>query len=1128
MHWLKCVKNLSLRESALYCLFVFSIYAPVFGQESSVLSSGIWYKLAITKTGVYQIDYDLLRKMGLDVSKISPDRIQIYGNGGAMLPQPNELARPNDLVQNSILVKGQDDGKFDPGDLICFYAEGPHTIRYDSLHANLIHQINIYSDSSYYFLTVGETKGLRIKTQATLKAGAGMAVSQFDDYWYHEQDAVNLLRSGRDWWGEYMGSASGVSVQASIPGIVPETDMIYLASAIVAAQSPTRFIWQVNGQEVGSTPMGVVSSGQYDLKGLRTDRKYVMKSGLQPSASVSLGAVFDRNGQSSAQAYLNSLSLQVKRALRAYEAQQVYYFIPGRKDTVTYQFNNLPADWQWWDVSDGQQPSLTGLADNGLFTATGGKTYRRYVGFANAQAFTPAGWRRIANQNIRKNAVSELLIITAPLWRKEAERLAAYRSEQSRIESQVVETDEIFNEFSSGKTDVTALRDYIRFLSQKSPGKLKYVLLFGDATYDYRNKLQNQSDQQRASWVPVYESRESLNPVSTYSSDDYLGFIDAHDGEWSESGAGDHVMQVGVGRLPVKSELEARVVVDKIVNYESSRMALGPWRNKVLFVADDGDYGVHQQHADELARLVSPTLLPTRVFLDNYPQVTTESGQKVPEVNAAIKSGIHDGTLILNYTGHGGTSGWAEEQVLTMSEIQAARGYNNLPLLITATCDFSRYDDASLVSGGELMVLSPRGAAIAAVSTTRPVYSSTNFLINKAFYESLNTLGPSARLGDIVKRTKNRSLVGSYNRNFALLGDPSMRLAAAQAQIRWVQQPDTLRALQRVSLKGGVYTPGASLPDSTFSGTVRVVLYDKEASFRTLGNESEVDVYKEFSSKLFDGSVSVERGKFTCQFVMPKDIDYRTGLGKASVYAVRSDSLLDAAGQLDIWVGGSVNPTLDRQPPQVVAYMNDASFKEGDVVSEKAVLVLKLRDENGINVSKAGIGHDMVATLNDTLTIKLTDYYVADRDQYQSGSVHYPFENLPAGKYTVRIKVWDTYNNSSEITFGFQVGSASGIKVSSINVYPNPFDQEISFELNHNRADEDIEVILRMYYSTGQQFLTLRWQYYNSESIIKQTIPSLHLKLLHPTGREYIYSFQIRSLKDDSIYKQSGKLSRLP
>jgi len=1073
--------------------------------------------------------------MGLDMSSVVPERIQIYGNGGGMLPQGNNLSRPRDLIQNAILVKGQDDGRFDPGDLIYFYAEGPGIIGYDSSKANLFHQTNTYSDTSYYFLTIGEGKGLRVKNQVSIANSKLAAISQFDDYWYHEQESVNLLRSGREWWGEYLATSSPLSLQVTIPDIIPFSEVTLSTSAIAAAYVPTRLLWQINGQSIGETKMGAILQNQYDLygiydlKGSRMESSFKFQSAISPSGAISIGVNYDKGGQSSAQAYLNYVALQVKRDLRSGEKQQIYRFLPGSKDTVSYQIKNISASWQWWNVTNTQQPYVAGVGVDGLFAEKSGRSFRQYVGFYDNQAYKPAGFQRVSNQNIQRQAPPDLMIITSNTFLKEAQRLAVFRKEHDKLDALVITVDQIYNEFSSGKPDLTALRDYIRHEYKKDPNKLKYVLLFGDATYDLRNKLQNQSQVQRNSWVPVYESRESLNPVYTYSSDDYFGFMDDADGEWVESVAGDHRLQIGMGRLPVKTALEARIVVDKLINYESSKTTYRPWRNTMRFVADDEDGGIHQKHADELATMVQKNFLPGRIFLDAYPQITTENGQKVPAVNEAIKRSISDGTLILNYTGHGGTSGWAEEQVLTVSEIQSAHGYNNLPLLITATCDFGRFDDPGLVSGGELIVLSPRGGAIGTLSTTRPVFSSTNFIINKAFYQSLITLGPKGRLGDILKLTKNTSLEGSSNRNFTLIGDPSMQLAQAQKQIRWSEKPDTLRALQKIMLKGAVFNINDNQPDQSFSGTARVTLYDKQVSFRTLGDgQGSPTTYNEFRSKLFEGDVIVRKGIFTCEFVVPKDIDYRLGVGRASIYAITADSLSDAGGQLDVMVGGGATYVEDNLPPKAIGYMNNDAFKNGDLISGSSVLILKLSDENGINISKAGIGHDMILTVNDTLNIVLNDYYLADPDKYTGGTVRYPFENLASGNYTIRIKVWDTYNNSSEISFGFQVGSPSGIQLNALNVYPNPFDKEFSFELNHNRGNEDVEVVLNLFLKTGQRLTTFKWQYYNSETIIKETIPSLYLKPLSILGYQYVYSLEIRSLKDNSVDKKSGKLSRLP
>jgi hypothetical protein len=380
-------------------------------------------------------------------------------------------------------------------------------------------------------------------------------------------------------------------------------------------------------------------------------------------------------------------------------------------------------------------------------------------------------------------------------------------------------------------------------------------------------------------------------------------------------------------------------------------------------------------------------------------------------------------------------------------------------------------------------------------------------------------------MGDIFRLTKNAGLAGSLNRNFTLLGDPSMKLARAEKQVSWHVKPDTLRALQKVVLSGRIND--GNTPDSAFQGAARVVVYDKQVSFRTLGNEGEVKTYSEFRSKLFDGNVSVENGQFTCVFVMPKDMDYRMGTGRVDVYALADDSLTSASAQLDVLIGGSSVLSEDKTPPQINAYLNAPDFRSGDKVDGSSVLFLNLSDENGISLSKSGIGHDITLTLNDTLVLVLNDYYTADLNNYKKGVVRYPFENLPPGTYNARIKVWDTYTNLSEISFGFQVGLPTGIKLNSLVVFPNPFDQDLSFELSHNRADDDVEIVFSILLSSGQVLGSFQWPYYNSEPVIRQIIPSKPLGGFTLGVSSYLYILKIRSLKDNSVDTRSGKLLRL-
>ncbi|TDE12076.1 type IX secretion system sortase PorU [Dyadobacter psychrotolerans] len=1128
MHWLKHVDFNGILSRSIFCLFGLSVCLSAFGQQSSVLSSGNWFKLEVTKTGVYKIDANLLKSMGLRVSDIDPAKIQIFGNGGGMLPQGNSVVRNTDLKENAIWVKGGDDGRFDSEDAVFFYAEGPNVILYDSVNTVLSHQTNIYTGSNYYFLRVGSANGLRIKNAVSVPDAGSKVVTDFTDYWYHEKESVNMLRSGREWLGEYLAGSTAFTVQADMPGILPSSPVRFVGSAVGAAQVGTRFIWQMNGQSVGESTIGTVGANTYDIKGQRSDVIFNTITGAQPPSAFTVGVQYDRSGQGSAQAYLNYAGIQVKRELRAYDQQQVYHFLPETQGTVTYQIKNIRADWLFWNITDIYNPSSTNFNSTSSVTVGGGLKLRKYVGFTISQAFVPDGWESVSNQNLSASTVPDLLIITPASWESQAKRLASFRGENDGLDVLVVTTPQVYNEYASGKPDLTAIRDFAKQLFKKQPGKLKYLLLFGDATYDYKNNLENQTEAQREGWLPVYESRESLNPVYTYSSDDYYGFMEDGEGNWPESASGDHTMDIGVGRLPVKSVQEAKIVVDKLIRYGSSPKGLDSWRNTVSFVADDGDGNVHQRHADQLAQLINNDFLPTRIFLDAFPQTTTSGGQKVPAVNAAIKKSIKNGTLVLNYTGHGGTSGWAEEQVLTIGDMLSARGLDNLPLLLTATCDFGRYDDLGLVSGAELMVLSPKGGAIGAVSTTRPVYSSTNFTLNKAFYEALSQADVKTRLGDIFRETKNKGLVGALNRNFALLGDPSMRLAKPKKSVRFVQKPDTLRALQKVKLQFEVYDKENGSRDENFSGSARVSVFDKQSVFKTQGNEGDPESYSEFQSKLFDGNVTVRNGVASFEFIMPKDIDYRTGMGRISIYAVHSDSLTDAGGQLDILVGGSVALTEDKTSPKISTYLNHTDFKTGDVVTSSPILYVKLSDDSGINVSKTGIGHDIVMTLNDTLVIVLNDYYTADVDTYKSGSIRYPFEDLPAGNYTVRIKVWDTYTNFSESAFGFQVSLASGIKLTNFKVYPNPFDRELSFELNHDRVNEDVEVTFRLLLGNGQQLGAFNWQYYNSEAVISELVTSTRIGSLLLPAILYVYTIEIRSLKDNTVDKRSGKIIRSP
>lgn len=1117
MRWLKFAdKSRNMILAGILLLNFFCVQAQ---QQNSVLRNGNWLKIAVTETGVYQLDAAALAGMGWNVSQMNPAGFRLFGNGGRMLPQAIADFRESDLTENAVWVTGQEDGKFDATDRIFFYAEGTGTVHFDQHTRQLFHETNFYSDTSYYFLTYTDTPGLRIAQAPVIESqSAAVTISEFTDYWYYEKESVNLLESGREWWGDYI-AARPTGWQVKLKGIIPGSQAMLTNQLIAGAHTATSASWRVNTESLGNQAISSVPEGRYAQKARKSFQKYSFQA--NPLNDILYFEVmYDNKGQGSAQAYLDYFSVQMQRYLDGYEEQQRYFFLPAENDTVRYAFGeNTLADWIVWDVTDLHRPTVLSWEATGKTTrkTKGGMRFRNLHGFAQSGALKPVRIHRIANQDIRNLKTPELLIVTAPMLKTEAERLAAFRRSHDNMEVEVVSTAEIYHEFSSGKQDVSAIRDFVRWLYQQNPEALKYLLLFGDASFDFRN-LKNVN---QPSWqlVPAYQSRESLDPVYSYASDDYYGFLKETDGSWAENPSGDHLLDISVGRLPLKNPYEAGIVVDKLIHYGSSSRTWGKWRNKAAFVADDGDGNLHQGHASSLALLAEETFLPELLFSDAYPSVTTGGGRKIPAMNSAILDLVKQGAAIINFSGHGDASGWTQEQIFTLEEIQKARGYDNLPLFMTATCEFGRFDNPWVVSGAEQLVLSPRGGAIGAVTTTRPVYASNNFALNQAFYTSVAEAGRQARIGDIVRKTKNTSLKGSLNRNFTLLGDPSMRLARAAYEVRWVTaEPDTLKPLEMVMLEGGIYEEGSDTPADWFNGTARVSVFDQKQSFKTLGNGGDPAAsYSHFVNQLFEGNVTVINGKFTIHFRVPAEITETYGPGRVSVYAIDEDSLSDASAQLMVITGG--NTATENKPASwmINGYVDSPQFINGDKVADNPVLFVTIQSEGGLNLTGKGI----TGLLNDTTEIQFNNYYSANAGDFTKGTLQYQFGSLAEGKYTLKLLLTDLYNNKTERTFEFLVGKPSGIVMKEAIIYPNPFEVTVGYLFTHNREGDDIQATFKIFNPSGELLFTHYQTYYNSAEKLGISFQPFGSNQKYLS---YLYELSIQSLTDGTRNRRSGWL----
>lgn len=1056
---------------------------------SSVLSQGNWHKIGITKDGIYKIDYDYLNSLGINPDQINPKNLRLYGNGGAMLPQSNAASRREDLTENSIMVIGETDNKFNQEDYLLFFGQSPHKIdlRLIDSEVSVYYDHHNYSDTTYYFLTVSDEPGLRIRNKQDL-GNNYPKIRSFDHLSYHEQDLYNVLTnwgsgSGREWYGELFRITTSYEFEYELPGLVKNSDITVISSVMAQTYAPSTFALYLNDNELGIQKMDAIPESRYAIKGKESINTFELNSNTFPENTdkISLKYTYNRGHSTFSDGYLNYFNIWCIRELAGYQDQIIFRSTESLQNPVsTFEIKDLGIAISIWDVSNPLYPAAQLLSKHDDVYCFGSETseLKKFIIFNDHNVMIPYSLGKINNQDLHSLTTPELLIVSHPNFLTAANRLAQFK-EQKGITTHVANIFEIYNEFSSGAQDVTAIRDFVKYLYDNDD-RLKYLLLFGRGSFDYKNKINFNTN-----FVPIYESRNSLHPIYSYSSDDYYGFLDQDEGEWEESFIGDHLMDISVGRLPVKSLAEANNIVDKIILYGTDKRCFGPWRNNIYFVADDGDGtdGVrHSKDADKLSVKVDTTYSNfniRKIYVDAFKQNIQPSFEEAPDVNEAIRNAVKNGALLINFTGHGNENQWTRENILNISSINQWDNIFKLPLLVTATCEFGRHDDPLKRSGAEYALISERGGAIALVTTARPVFASTNFILNEAFYQHIfeRVDGAYQTVGDVFKKTKNSSLNGSLNRNFSLLGDPSMKLAYPDQNIvidRINENPvneveDTLKALKNVRVHGKILDLENKKIEG-FNGLLTATVYDKAEMKQTLGTQDPVLVYEERNSLIFRGDVSVKNGEFDFEFIIPKNINYKVGEGKISLYSIDDNKSLDAAGSnVDFFVGGSSNDfRFDDSPPDVILYLEDSTFNFGDLTSDHPRLIADIFDESGVNIIENNISKGLIIIVDENDEIVVNQFYKANVDDFRSGKLNYQLSDLNEGRHSVLLKVWDTHNNLKEASTEFIVGEDNKLLLKNVINYPNPFRNETRFSFEHNRSGENLSINIQIFTIKGQ------------------------------------------------------------
>lgn len=1074
-----------MREKLLFFICFIAAFTGYSQNSSTVLSDGTWYKFSVDTTGVFRIDANLLQQIGISTSGLNPRKIHIYGNGGNMLPEVNSDFRYEDLQENAIYIEGESDGVFNANDFILFYAKGPHDWLVNPGANSATHRQNIYSDKAYYFIKVDNVDGKRIAPAIPVTGTSGLQINTFDDYTFYEKEEVNLFAAGRQWFGEDFSIENERTFNIPFNGLDATQNIVVKVRGVAISSLTSSMDVSVNGQNLYTlTYPGVNPSGL--TLAFASDRTAALTTNTE---NISVTIRYNNNGNPSAKAYLDYIEVKGVKNLIAAQNQFSFRSFDAANATgvVEYQVRNASNIFQLWDVTDPISPTRIeneGAGTDFVFKADGG-LLREYVVLNQSDFYTPEALTNglVANQNLHALQDINYLIVTNNELSAEAQRLADYHETNSGYTTQVVIVNEIYNEFSSGSKDITGIRDFIRRIyttNTTADKKLKYVCFFGDSSYDYKDRLISNNN-----IVPVYESLESFNLANSFVSDDFFVMLDPVEGGMLSP----HTVDVTTGRIPVTTIQEAKEVVDKILSYYGEQ-SLGNWRNVITLLSDDIDESTDipiqtgvERIADSIKRH-KPVFNVNKIYADAFTQQTTSGGERYPDVNNAITNSIERGTLVLDYFGHGGEDGFASERILERPQIQSFINENTLPLLITITCEFTRFDNPNRETAGELTFKNTQGGAVSMITTTREVFISVGQNFNEDLIRILLEFNDEdLTIAESLSKAKNEFT--NFQKFFIYyLGDPAMRLAIPEPNVRITrmngvditQSLDTLKALSRVSFEG-VVTDNANQILTDFNGTLSTTVYDKPIDKTTLDNDGfgEFLTFDSQESKLFTGKATVENGTFSFDFIVPKDVRIAYGKGKLSFYA--TNQIIDKSGyNLDVVVGGiNENAPVDDVGPEIKLFMNDESFIDGGNTNTSPNLIAVLSDESGINTSVTAVDHDIVAILDgdESNPIVLNDFYETELNDFTKGRVTYKLRNLEVGPHTLKLKAWDTYNNSSEATLNFVVVSDAILNLENVLNYPNPFVNYTEFWFNHNKPNEPLEVQVQVFTVSGKLVKTI-------------------------------------------------------
>ncbi len=1067
--------------------------------ENSVLNTSNWYRFYVQKSGVYKITKGFLESLGLDTGG-DPRKIKIYGNGGRMLPLQNAENYPMDLAENAIQFIGEEDGKFDGSDYILFYAEGM-----DNWNDEYKSHLNIYADKSYYYVTAQGGTGKRITDMSQPSTAATTTINTFDDYQFHETDNINIVKLGRIWFGEQFGIDSEQEFKFKVPNIVTSSPITVSVHAAAAASVATKFKIETNSLLLGTMNFGAISANS----GTEALDQYLSATANVSSEDITVKISYDNSGVPSSNGYLDYITINAKRNLLGNGKQFKFQFNQAASlfGVGEYQIGNAASISQIWDITDIYNVTKTdNTAQNAFAFKSNLGEIRKYIAVDKQDYYAPLkdSKTKVDNQNLKgtifTNAQGQFqdidyLIITPKILNSQAEKLANFHRGHSNMKVKVVNLETIYQEFGSGKQDIGAIRNFIKYVyfnASDIDKRVKYVNLFGDASYDFKDRARNNTN-----IVPIYQALNSYTESeASFASDDFYTMMDSDEGriDYGITPASGTIsitydiggIDIAVGRMIVSSPEQADEMVNKVIEYHDVK-SFGSWRNNYVAIADDtdkpSDASLQNKQNNLTDTIVNqkPFINFKKILLDSYEQETSAGGKRYPKAREEIFAAFEKGALVFNYLGHGGEDGLSGERIWEKSDGQNLNNRYKYPLFITITCDFSRFDNPYRPTAGEYTYWNPKGGAISMITTVRSIGQLNAEIFNDKIAQYLFAYN-SNEYTSIAEALRLAKAAGSNTATNVVfyLGDPALMLAIPKPKVVLTKVNDMpitgpiddLQSLAYVKLAGEVRDENNNLLP-TYNGDLSVNIFDKNIIRATLNNDgmSPPINFTNLGETIFRGNASVANGKFEFGFVVPRDIRIPVANGRISFYAKRNQPLSDNTGfNTDIKIGGiNTNAVADVTGPRVKLYMNDETFVNGGITNKSPFLLALLEDEHGINTA-SGIGHDIVGILDgdETKPYIMNDYYQTELNDYTHGRVYFPFRNLAVGLHTITFKAWDVYNNPITAEIQFVVVGDENVTLDHVLNYPNPFVNYTEFWFSHNKPFEPLEVQVQVMTITGK------------------------------------------------------------